>query len=94
MSSTELTFGHIARAKGIDPSTPFRWVRYGIVVNGRRIYLQAIRRGGRWYTDEESLSEFERACTAAARGENPARKVRPSCPSDRREDPPRSIRHG
>ena len=73
----ELTFGRIARSKGIDPSTPFRWVRNGVIVNGQRIYLRAVRRGGRWFCTEAWLSEFEVACTAAARGEEPEVESRP-----------------
>ena len=77
MGTEELSFGRLARAKGVDPSTPFRWARKGVVVHGRRIYLRAVRRGGRWFTTEAWLEEFERACTAAAAGEQPPAQSRP-----------------
>ena len=52
-----LTFGQLARRVKVNTATVWRWHMKGIKRNGRRIKLQAYRKGGRIVT---SLARFQR----------------------------------
>jgi hypothetical protein len=47
------------KGRRFHPSTPYRWVRRGVVaVDGERVYLASIQVGGTLYTSVEAIQEF------------------------------------
>lgn len=48
------------------PSTPIRWVKRGVLVRGKRVYLEAERIGGVWYTTPAAVNDFRRRLQQAA----------------------------
>lgn len=53
-----------ARAgRPVSVSCLMRWVKRGVRTPGRRVYLKAVRLGGRWLTSRRALSDFAREQT-------------------------------
>src|SRR5690349_18500025 len=49
----------LARTHDTSPSTCFRWITRGLPdAQGRRVYLEALRRGKRWYTSRGAVERF------------------------------------
>jgi hypothetical protein len=40
------------------------WAKRGLLVNGRRVFLEALRFGSRWWTSAEAVARFSAACLA------------------------------
>ncbi len=61
----------VARKKKTHPTTPWRWIRRGVVLSdGRRIRLAAHKVGGTWRVTQQALDEFIAATTAASMPED------------------------
>lgn len=53
-----MTVTNAAQACGANVSTVWRWINRGILINGERVRLQAVRVGGRLFITAESLRRF------------------------------------
>jgi hypothetical protein len=54
----------------LHPATVYRWAIQGVVLpNGERVFLEAIRIGGRYLTSQPAIARFVEAQTAARLGE-------------------------
>jgi len=49
-----------------SPATLWRWRKKGILINGQRIKLQAVRAGGSWCTTSAAMADFIERQTEAA----------------------------
>jgi hypothetical protein len=79
---SDLFLPEVARRHRVHPETVGRWVRDGLVVNGRRVRLEAVKLG-RWRTSEAALARFAAALTAAEGGATePVTRTRPPAPGD------------
>lgn len=59
---TLLTFQQVAARCSVNYATVTRWVRFGVLVNGVKVKLEAARMGGRYRTSVEALERFHAAC--------------------------------
>jgi hypothetical protein len=41
-----------------DPDTIYRWIKHGLLHQGRRVKLDAVRVGGRWQVTREAVQKF------------------------------------
>ena len=63
----------------VSPSTLFRWVRAGVVVEGgERVRLEAVRVSGRWLTSRAALARFLKRQTPSAPDSHSERSRTPS----------------
>lgn len=53
-----MTVTNTAQACGANVSTVWRWINRGILINGERVRLQAVRVGGRLFITAKSLRLF------------------------------------
>jgi hypothetical protein len=73
LSEPAVLLPEVARRHRVHPETVARWVRHGLVVNGRRVRLEAAR-FGQWRTSEAAVVRFV-AAIAAARAAAPEREL-------------------
>jgi integrase len=50
--------------RGPNPSTAFRWIKYGVWVGNQRVHLEHGWIGGRLFTSAEAVDRFIERCTA------------------------------
>lgn len=55
----------VAVELGVNPATVAAWVREGVTIGGRRVFLAAERLGGLWWTTPAAVEDFRRACNPA-----------------------------
>ncbi len=58
----------LIQATKVLPGRPYRgtllrWILKGVLLDGKRVRLAAVRRGGRWFVTDEALDDFQRATT-------------------------------
>lgn len=53
---------------GVSSRSLYRWISEGVRIRGRRVLLEAERRGGRWYSSTAAIDKFLADCRAAIRG--------------------------
>lgn len=46
----------------VSHDTAWRWMRQGLMLNGRIVKLEATRLGSRWMTTEEAIAKFLQEC--------------------------------
>src|SRR5262249_18814337 len=56
----------------VTPSCPLRWVLSGVQTPAGRVYLEAVRLGGRWLTSREALQRFAERLTPRMGGAEPS----------------------
>jgi hypothetical protein len=75
------------RGRKTHPSTLWRWVNQGArSPSGERIFLEAVRLGGRWLTSVAALQRFAEALTPTKSANIPANMPRPPVARQRASD--------
>ncbi len=46
----------------VSHDTAWRWMRQGLILNGKTVRLKATRLGSRWMTTEEAITQFIQEC--------------------------------
>jgi len=75
----KISLGELSRRSPVpsNPRTFARWILRGVqTADGNRVFLEAVRVGGRWMTSEAALDRFFDALTAAARPPLPPGQLR------------------
>jgi hypothetical protein len=60
------TIPQVAQRLNVLPVTVWRWVRHGLLIEGKRVKLLARRVGGRWMVSREAWEAFDRDCNPGA----------------------------
>jgi hypothetical protein len=94
--------GHLANrippsrgGRPVSPSTLTRWITHGVAgPSGRRVYLEAVRAGGRWVSTEAALARFLALLTPSRTDDpacnEPSTKLKPQRRPTRQDDQERA----
>ena len=81
MAAAATLIGSTATGRAVHPSTVSRWVARGLLLNGKRVRLEGVRVGFRWFTTAEAVERFLAACGGGGVTTRPA--PHPASPASR-----------